>query len=264
MSVPLNDGIAFAAAKLVDDAGKREPTHDDISHVAKRSGTILGDLEGTGGKAKRVRAMLSWALETDLRAGSAFLESLISLVRARGGFREASPNYCGSDAIKDLSAQLAHAGWTLDADGQLHETSIAQGGTARIQDLRRLAQFLVDGRVMDPRVNHEGIDVLEAAARLVVSERLNPEHPPANAQSALMSAFGVLGLQLPGASLPAANPQHEIQRAWCSLGLAAIGLRQMNQGTSPWLPIVTPPQAPGLSRALGLVALLLLDALTAG
>ena len=63
---PVNDAIIVAVARLVDDAqsGTREPSHSDLEFQINRAGLSDGDPKVQGqvvGKAKRVRATLSWA-----------------------------------------------------------------------------------------------------------------------------------------------------------------------------------------------------------
>ena len=67
--VPLSDSIIIAVARLVDDAQadkSREPTHSDLEFQFNRARLIQADPKSQGqtvGKAKRVRAVLSWALD---------------------------------------------------------------------------------------------------------------------------------------------------------------------------------------------------------
>jgi hypothetical protein len=100
---PLNDSIAFALARIVDDAQKdrREPSHSDIEFCIAKSKLTPGDPNSQGqtvGKAKRVRSVLSWAIEHDFENGRAFVAQLVALVRTCGGFRSHSPNFVG-DAV---------------------------------------------------------------------------------------------------------------------------------------------------------------------
>ena len=90
---PLNDEIVEAIAKLVDDSQieKRDPSHSVIEFQIKRFNLSDGDPLKNGppvGKAKRVRAVLSWSLENNLLQGEAFVFGLISTIRGGGGFRE--------------------------------------------------------------------------------------------------------------------------------------------------------------------------------
>ena len=66
---PVNDAIMVAVARLVDDAqsGTREPSHSDLEFQMNRAGLGPGDPKSQGqtvGKAKRVRAVLYWGLNT--------------------------------------------------------------------------------------------------------------------------------------------------------------------------------------------------------
>ena len=100
----LNESIVQSVARLVDDHGAtREPSHSDIETVILRA--RLGDADPHRdpavrvGKQKRVRHVLSWALDNDQAAGCVAVEKLISMIRGCGGFRAGSTNYCGEDAI---------------------------------------------------------------------------------------------------------------------------------------------------------------------
>lgn len=63
---PLNDTIMVAVAQLVDDAQteqRRDPSHSDLDFLIGRAELKAGDPKAQGytvGKAKRVRAVLSW------------------------------------------------------------------------------------------------------------------------------------------------------------------------------------------------------------
>ena len=70
MRIPLTDAIIITVSKLVDDAqtGTRQPSHYDIETEIRKSGLINADPNTHGssvGKAKRVRAVLNWAIEND-------------------------------------------------------------------------------------------------------------------------------------------------------------------------------------------------------
>src|SRR6266851_4253239 len=89
---PLNDSLAFALARLVDDAqnNRRDPSHSDIDFCISQHKLIRGDPNSQGqtvGKAKRVRAVLSWGIENSFAEGRWFVAQLIAMVRSYGGFR---------------------------------------------------------------------------------------------------------------------------------------------------------------------------------
>lgn len=64
---PITDAIIIAVSGLVDDAGAtKEPSHSDLDLLVGRAGLSGGDPKAQGrpvGKSKRVRAILSWAME---------------------------------------------------------------------------------------------------------------------------------------------------------------------------------------------------------
>lgn len=67
-SAPLSDTIIVAVAQLVDDAqaDRRDPSHSELEFHIKRAALVAGDPNSQGqtvGKAKRVRATLSWSME---------------------------------------------------------------------------------------------------------------------------------------------------------------------------------------------------------
>lgn len=121
---PLNDAILVAVARLVDDSqtDKREPSHSDIEFQidkAKLASVDPGRQSKPVGKSKRVRAVLSWALSNDRPSGEVLVSGLLSTVQGYGGFRPASANYCGAEAIANLSAAFDLQGWQLGTDGSL-------------------------------------------------------------------------------------------------------------------------------------------------
>ena len=108
--LPLSEEIAVAIAQVVNDATPvptRKPSHADIESLVYRYKLVDGDPNLNGfsfGKAKRVNAILIWAIEYDLDAGEAFISALLSLIKGLGGFRQESPNYVGEEAIQNLKS----------------------------------------------------------------------------------------------------------------------------------------------------------------
>lgn len=99
-TAPLSDAVIVALAKLVGDAGRdrRDPSHSDITFQIDRTGLLAVDPQHQGqtvGKAKRIRAVLTWALDNDPSKGERLVGALIGTVRGCGGFRSESPNYVG-------------------------------------------------------------------------------------------------------------------------------------------------------------------------
>ncbi len=107
MTLPITDLIVAAVSKMVDDSQSdhyREPSHSDLEFYIGRAGLTQADPKAQGqtvGKAKRIRAVLSWAINNDPAAGGKLIESLVSKIRASGGFRPSSENYIGEDVIRN-------------------------------------------------------------------------------------------------------------------------------------------------------------------
>src|ERR1019366_152554 len=108
-----------------DDAqvNTREPSHSEIEFCITKAKLTVGDPKSQGqvvGKAKRVRAVLTWGIENQHEDGRAFVEQLTAMVRSCGGFRPDSPNYVGENAITGLREALASEGFVLSSDGELY------------------------------------------------------------------------------------------------------------------------------------------------
>lgn len=130
MGLPITDLIVAAVSKMVDDSQAdtyREPTHSDLNFYIGRAGLSSADpnVQGqTVGKAKRVRAVLSWALDNDQPAGGKLIEGLMSKIRASGGFRETSANYIGKDVILRAVDAFSSEGYVLALDGDLRPNNL--------------------------------------------------------------------------------------------------------------------------------------------
>lgn len=100
MELPITNSIIIAIAKLVDgvQVESRQPTHSDLDVQFKRARLIMFAPKIQGalvGKAKRVTAVLNWAIENDKKSGSRLIELLLSQIKGVGGFRECSQNFFG-------------------------------------------------------------------------------------------------------------------------------------------------------------------------
>ncbi len=110
--IQLDDSIAYAIAKLVDDsqAERRDPSHSDIGFEIQKAGLEKFDPNKLGqspvGKMKRVRTVLVSSFEEHAEKAERFAYGLLSSIRAKGGFRKESPNYVGDDEIKNLASAL--------------------------------------------------------------------------------------------------------------------------------------------------------------
>ena len=123
--IPLDDSIAYAIARLVDDAQveRRDPSHSDIFFEIQKAGLEKFDPNKSGqspvGKMKRVRTVLVSSFEELAEKAEEFAYGLLSSIKASGGFRKGSPNYVGDNEIKNLANLLKPKGIILGEDGSV-------------------------------------------------------------------------------------------------------------------------------------------------
>jgi abortive infection Abi-like protein len=246
---PLNDGILFALARVVDDGQqevKREPSHSDIAFCIAKWKLGAGDPNTQGqtvGKAKRVRGVLNWAIECDFEGGRGFVDQLTALVRSSGGFREGSPNYVGEDPISGLREALASEGFVLTSDGELRPQVLdTLSGAELTKALEAYVRRAQKGAGDAALLAGTSKDLVEATAAHVLLELQNNSNPPHNFPTLLGQAFIALGLKTSAHKAESGEtPQHRLQRALYDAACAINTLRN-KQGTGhgrPWLPSVT-------------------------
>jgi Abortive infection C-terminus len=266
---PLNDAIIVAVAELVDDAQseRREPSHSDIEFEIARARLSPGDPKSQGltvGKAKRVRATLSWALEHSPDEAEVLVAGLIALIRAKGGFRTDSPNFVGQDQITDATNAFAEEGYILSADGELQPTSIDTLSGIQLTDaleayVRRARRGSEDAALLVGT----GKDLLEATAAHIIAERYSTYSQQANFPTLLGQAFTALDLATPQTPpLQGEPPQRKLQRALYEAGCSVNSLRN-KQGTGhgrPWIPSISDTEARAAVQIIGIVAGFLLAA----
>jgi len=265
---PVTDAIIIAVAGLVDDAGAtREPSHSDIDFQVSRAGLAAGDPKSQGqpvGKAKRVRAILSWALENSPDRAEVFLPALIAMLRGKGGFRQGSPNYVGDEPITDAREAFRTEGFELSSDGELRPVSIDTLGGAQLTDalaayVRRARRGSEDAALLIGA----GKDLLEATAAHVIHERFGSYPQQANFPTLLGQAFIAVGMTTPQTPTTTNEPpQFRLQRALYEAGCAVNALRN-KQGTGhgrPWLPTVSEGEARAAVQLMGIVSGFLIGA----
>lgn len=269
---PLSDGIITAVAKLVDDSQldvRREPSHSDIQFQIDRAGLAAADPGRSGGppvgKAKRVRAVLSWALSSDQRAGEKFLAGLISIVQGSGGFRSSSSNYCGEEAIANLASTFASHGWELGLDGTLMPKVLdALSGKEMAKALRSYADRARRGALDNPLLAGTAKDFLEATAAHVLMQKYGKNPSISNFPTLLGQAFLALGFATPNDPVvPGEKSNRRVERSAYDLACALNALRN-KEGTGhgrPWISNLTDSQARFSIESMGSIALLMLEAL---
>jgi hypothetical protein len=260
-SIELSDPIIEALARLVDDGQsdiKREPTHSTLTFYIGQAKLLAGDPAHSGqtvGKAKRVRAVLSWSMGHAPDQGARFAATLISIINGSGGFRPSSPNYVGDAALADAVDTLAVEGYILERDGSLRPLlldalSDRELSTALAAYVRRAKRGAMDAAL----VTGTGKDLLEATAKHVLVVKLGSEPKVTNLPTLLAQAFMVLNFCI--AKDTATTPQQRLEAALFELGCSVNSLRN-TQGTGhgrPFLPTVSEHEARAAIESMGILA----------
>jgi len=272
MALPITDTIIAAIAKLVDDAKSggeyREPTHSDIEFYVNRNGLTSADPKAQGqtvGKAKRVRAVLSWAIDNNPEAGAKLIEQLLSKVRASGGFRDTSPNYVGSESIQNAIAAFDVEGYDLSRDGDIRPKVLAnlkgRELTHALEAYARRAQKGIEDAAL---LSGTGKDLLEATAAHILQTKYGSYSSSANFHGLLGQAYIALGLTVPEQNPePGESPTKALERAMFQTACAINRLRN-KQGTGhgrPWLSTLTESDARAAIEMVGCIAGFLLSKL---
>jgi hypothetical protein len=259
---PLTEGIANAAARLVDDEGSRRPSHYDLGYIIKQCGLERVDPKLNGqpsvGKYKRMRPILLHALEHDEPAGQRLLSKLVAVVRSEGGFREGSENYVGAEAITNLASELRELGFELTSSGYLRPLVLSTLEGAPVTDaLKGYARRAQHGAEDAALVVGTGKDLLEATACHVLRERGVPYDPAKLKFPALIStAFVALHMTIPDIAPGAPTPRQRLELAWFEAACAINTLRN-KEGIGhgrPFLPTVTQQDATAAIQQLGVIA----------
>jgi len=266
----LSDGIIIAVARLVDDAQaakSREPNHSDIDFQVSRAGLSHADPKAQGqavGKAKRIRAILSWALDSASDSGEVFLAALIAMIRAKWGFRPASPNFVGDESIRDAIDAFRSEGYLLSSDGELRTKAIdtlsGRELTIALESyVRRARRGSEDAALLIGTAK----DLMEATAAHVIQEQFGHYPGESNFPTLLGQAFTALGLATPESPKQVGEPpQRRLERSLYEAGCAVNALRN-KQGTGhgrPWAPTVSDAEAHASIQIIGVVSGVLLAA----
>ncbi len=260
-TIQLSDTLITALARLVDDGqseAKREPTHSTLAFHFQKAGLLDGDPQHQGqtvGKAKRVRGVLSWAMEHSPDSGGRFAVALIGVIKGSGGFRSTSPNFVGADVVTDTIGAFASEGYVLSLDGDLRPLLLdTLSGRQLTQALAAYVRRAKRGAMDAALVTGTGKDLLEAVAKHVLVTKFNTEPTITNFPTLLAQAFMAVGL--PTAAAPGATAQQRIDASLYELGCAVNSLRN-TQGTGhgrPFPPTVTDPEAKVAIECMGVIA----------
>jgi hypothetical protein len=265
-NVPITDTIAHALAQLVDDSQSagvwREPSHSDIDFQVGACGLASMDPRQQGqntiGKAKRVRAILYASMEDAPGAASKFAAGLLAKIRASGGFRPASPNFVGSEAIENAKAAFAGEGFALGDDGSLAPKLLdALSGVELTCALRAYAARAQKGSEDAALVAGTGKDLMEATAAHALTT-LNGSYPQgANFEGLLGMAF--VALDITAAAISVQPGESGVKSMERGLFTAAVGVNRLRnkQGTGhgrPWLPNVSDEEIKAAIEIVGSVS----------
>jgi len=272
VSFSLSEVIVQSVSRLVDDSGSpRLPSHSDLESVFRRSGLIQFDphkdtLSPKVGKHKRVRDVLTRALDGGDESGTTCVEMLISNIRSNGGFRPDSPNYCGQDQIASCVASFNVEPVELTIDGQLRPRSLdGLSGRPLSDAIRSYVDRARKGHEDSVLVTGTNKDLMEAVAIHVIIERFDSD-PSGDFPTILGQAFVAVGLAAMApkpekGGLPGARDAMSV--ALYQLGLAVNRFR--NKAGSghgrPFIPELTQAEVRAATEATGLVAGRLLDEL---
>jgi hypothetical protein len=259
---PLSDAILIAVARLVDDSqeeGWREPTHSDLDHQISRAGLRHADPRSMGqaaGKSKRLRAVLSWALDNDPGAGEKLVAYMLATIRGYGGFREGSPNYVGSEAVRNAADAFRSQGFELSSDGDLHPSVLESLGPRELtKALQAYVQRARRGVLDAALLAGTGKDLLEAVAKHVLDVRWG-NHPEGNFPALLGQAFVALGMTTPPEKpVPGEPALRRYERALYEMGCAVNTLRN-KEGTGhgrPFLPTLSQAEAGNAVQSMGVI-----------
>jgi Abortive infection C-terminus len=270
---PLTEAIRIAVAQLFaddpvnrrdPDAKPRDPSHQALTECIQRVGLQGADVRS--GKEKRIRAVLSWALDNDLEKGRTLVARLVATAKGSGGFREVSPNFVHAEPIANLRDAFASEGWLLTSDGDLEPRLVGEdlAGSEVTDVLAGYVRRAVKGLEDDALVIGTSKDLVEATAAHILVEQSGSYSAKLSFESLLGLAFVAVGLAVPGDRAAATEPaRKKLERA---LFTAALGINSLRNkaGTGhgrPFLPEVGPVEARVSVRTMACVAELMLDAL---
>ena len=270
---PLDEAISFAVAQLFaddpvnrrdPDAKPRDPSHQVLNECIQRVDLAHADVKA--GKEKRVRAVLSWAIDNDLDKGRRLVASLVSTSRGCGGFRAESPNYVGAEAEKNARSVFMSEGWILSSDGDLGPSSVSDdlAGNEVTEVLAAYVRRASRGMEDDALVIGTSKDLVEATAAHVLVQLWGSYPSKSSFETLLGQAFVAVGLAVPGDKETADEPaRKKLERGLFSAALGVNRLRN-KAGTGhgrPFAPEVGQLEARLAVKTMGCVAELLLDAL---
>lgn len=274
MKLRVNDALATAISQMIDSDSPL--SHDDLDTTFSRFNLTAGDLgrkDAAGspiGKHRRVKAVLTYAVDNDPEAGGQLVEYLLARLRGGGSFREGSPNCLSADAIANARAVVASEGLTLTEDGALVPTTLdGLSGAALTEALFAYVQRAREGVADAALLTGNAKDLVEATARHVLQERAGGYSSHMPFPGTVFQAFnalgftGVTGKEFDLRKELSNDPVERFHQAVYLLAVVVNDLRNA-QGTGhgrPFPTTVSARDARAATQAMGLVSGLLLESL---
>lgn len=271
---PLSDEIIIAMSRLVDDAQqtRRDPSHSDLDFQIQRFNLTNGDPKFNGqnvGKAKRIRAVLSWAIENDNESGEKLVYALISLIKGLGGFRKTSPNFVGQEAIFNAQIAIKNEGYELSNDGDLKAVVLDNLSEVDLEEallayIRRAQKGSEDAALLAGT----GKDLLEAVAGFVLTKRWGNYQKTASFPTLLGQAFISLNLATSQTTTqsnlsPDEKAKQRFEASLYDLGCSVNMLRN-KLGTGhgrPFLSSISNEEAKAAIESMGIISEFLMNKL---
>ena len=266
----LSDEVVSAVARFFE-AG-HGPSHDELSRLFRRCGLESADPQKLFpgeqiGKMKRVREVLSAAIDTNAPAGEQLVAGIVGSIKARGGFRSTSDEYAGEDIIQAARDAFQAQGYELDPTGDLRPLLLDDlSGIAVTEALAAYVRRAHAGSSDAALVLGTGKDLLEATARHVLVTKTGVYPSEGNFPATLYQAFDRLQLAPPSQDAIQTLDKDARAAMQQALWLLAVAVNRFRNeegiGHGRPLPATVSEEEARLSiQAMALVSQLLLDAL---
>jgi hypothetical protein len=266
----LSDEVVSAVARFFE-AG-RGPSHDELSRLFRRCQLESADpaerFPGEQiGKMKRVREVLSVAIDSNAPAAEQLVTGIVGSIKARGGFRSTSEEYAGGDVIQAARDAFRAQGYDLDLAGDLRPLLLNDlSGVAATEALGAYVRRAHTGSSDAALVLGTGKDLLEATARHVLVKKTGAYPTEGNFPATLYQTFDRLQLAVPSQDVITSldkDARAAVQQALWLLAVAVNRFRN-EEGVGHGRPLpatVTEEEARLSIQAMALVSQLLLDSL---
>jgi hypothetical protein len=266
----LSDEVVSAVSRFFE-AG-RGPSHDELTRLFRRF-----DLEAADpatrfpneqiGKMKRVREVLSVAIDTNAPAGEQLVKGIVGSIKARGGFRATSDEYAGEDVIQAARDAFHAQGYDLDPAGDLRPLLLNDlAGVAATDALAAYVRRAHAGSGDAALVLGTGKDLLEATARHALVTKTGAYPSEGNFPATLYQTFDRLQLAVPSQDAIKTLDKDARAAMQQALWLLAVAVNRFRNeegiGHGRPLPATVSEEEARLSiQAMALVSQLLLDSL---